>query len=303
MSSMKVDFGPRIGADPELFVSNKEGRITPVCGLVGGTKSNPIPVDPTLLIPNGMKNVRMKGSEGVFAYQEDNVAFEFNIPACATAESFMYSINGMIAWLHNFLATKGLSPVFQNRHAFSPLDLMHPLAAEIGCSSDNDAYAQPGRFERQPFQIHDLGLHRFCGGHIHVQYNKNNVPPHIFAQFMDVVACLPFLSWDKQQERRKFYGKPGIYRDKPYGIEYRTLSNFWLKDEFRKYLGVLGENVLQLALAANGGEKQLKGAYKQIPWYDVQSAINRENPKEAEEIVQHVSRITNMYIQLPRGLD
>jgi hypothetical protein len=31
-------------------------------------------------------------------------------------------------------------------------------------------------------------------------------------------------------ERRKLYGGAGAYREKDYGFEYRTLSNFWVFD-------------------------------------------------------------------------
>ena len=30
-------------------------------------------------------------------------------------------------------------------------------------------------------------------------------------------------------DRRQLYGSPGAHRPKPYGVEYRVLSNYWLK--------------------------------------------------------------------------
>jgi hypothetical protein len=42
-------------------------------------------------------------------------------------------------------------------------------------------------------------------------------------------VILPFEKyWDKDTERRKLYGKPGAFRPKPYGCEYRVLSNAWV---------------------------------------------------------------------------
>jgi hypothetical protein len=50
-------------------------------------------------------------------------------------------------------------------------------------------------------------------------------------RLMDIfvgMASVPFDQDPLQVERRKHYGRAGEFRIKPYGIEYRTLSNFWL---------------------------------------------------------------------------
>ncbi len=39
--------------------------------------------------------------------------------------------------------------------------------------------------------------------------------------------------YDKDTERRGMYGKAGAFRPKPYGVEYRTLSNAWLSNDER----------------------------------------------------------------------
>ena len=45
---------------------------------------------------------------------------------------------------------------------------------------------------------------------------------------MDLFLGCPSIILDKDNKRRELYGKAGAYRNKPYGVEYRTLSNFWL---------------------------------------------------------------------------
>ncbi len=46
---------------------------------------------------------------------------------------------------------------------------------------------------------------------------------------LDYFLGIPSLLLDKDEERRHLYGKAGAFRPKPYGVEYRVLSNFWLK--------------------------------------------------------------------------
>ncbi len=41
---------------------------------------------------------------------------------------------------------------------------------------------------------------------------------------------MPAIILDKDKVRTRNYGKPGNFRPKPYGMEYRTLSNFWIND-------------------------------------------------------------------------
>jgi len=47
---------------------------------------------------------------------------------------------------------------------------------------------------------------------------------------MDVFLGLFSLFFDSDTKRREMYGKAGAFRPKSYGVEYRTLSNVWLKD-------------------------------------------------------------------------
>jgi hypothetical protein len=51
-------------------------------------------------------------------------------------------------------------------------------------------------------------------------------------KIMDIVAGNTFVLIDRDKDnavRRKKYGRAGEYRVKPYGLEYRVLSNFWLR--------------------------------------------------------------------------
>jgi hypothetical protein len=61
---------------------------------------------------------------------------------------------------------------------------------------------------------------------------------------LDLRLAVPSLIWDKDKKRRLLYGKAGCFRPKPYGMEYRTLSNAWLNPAIphvRKF--IFGETI------------------------------------------------------------
>lgn len=313
------DYGPRIGADPEVFVTTA-GEIVPVCGKIGGTKQKPLiisaqikehygeEIHEDILRRVGRRNVDREDDPlkiiGDYAVQEDNVMLEFNIPACPTYDGFRRSIEKMHDYLTNWLRdTKQLGISWGRPECqFQREELeKFPQALQIGCMSDYYAYGPKNNLKREPFKPEQFGNMRFCGGHIHLQYNQNNVPDYVMAQFMDLVAALPFLEFDKQRARRLFYGQPGIFRKKEYGIEYRTLSNFWLADEFRtKLLGSLADNVLELGRKANENPEFLNNLYGKIPWEEVQTAIRNEDIKKGKEIVGE-ARLMGLLINTKNG--
>jgi hypothetical protein len=53
------------------------------------------------------------------------------------------------------------------------------------------------------------------------------------AKWMDLLLAVPSVLLDNDKQRRKVYGKAGAFRKKEYGLEYRTLSNFWISSEER----------------------------------------------------------------------
>ena len=56
--------------------------------------------------------------------------------------------------------------------------------------------------------------------------------PLLAVKILDIVVgntCVIMDRAPSQVERRKVYGRAGEYRLPAHGIEYRTLSNFWLR--------------------------------------------------------------------------
>ncbi len=194
-----------IGCDPEFFLKYGDKTISAI-GVVGGSKDAPRPI----------------GSG--CAVQEDNVAVEFCIPPAESCEQFynsiMYSLDTIMKEL-----PEGLSFKHTASEVFDDDQLDNPQALEFGCDPDYNAWT--GTKNPKP-KATDKAL-RSAGGHVHI--GVNDVDPIQLIRAMDLFVGVPSIKLDSDTRRRELYGKAGCYRPKPYGAEYRTLSNFWIWDK------------------------------------------------------------------------
>lgn len=199
-----------LGADPEVFLRNNTG-VKSVIGKIGGTKEYPRPL--------------VQLGEG-FAVQEDNVALEFNIPPSASKADFVKNIALATGYLEQLVKDMhGLT--FDNRSAVSfPQEEMEDDAAFVfGCDPDFNAWSGGAR---NPKPRATDQLLRSCGGHVHI--GSAGVNPIDATKRLDLFLAVPSTIMDKGLLRKQLYGKAGAFRPKPYGMEYRVLSNYWIFD-------------------------------------------------------------------------
>lgn len=212
--------GFTFGADPELFVKDDKGRFQSASSFLPGTKEEPYAVD---------------GG----AVQVDGVAAEFNINPASSFTEFNDNINRVQAELQKFLPP-GWKYVIASSAVFDEdvWDTIDDAAKELGCSPDTNAWTG----EYNPIPVYEANPRMRCaGGHVHVGFpgveGEDGTDLQHIMNCRDLVKQLDWylgawsLTKDKDTIRRELYGKAGACRYKSYGVEYRTLSNFWLKDE------------------------------------------------------------------------
>lgn len=202
---MQVNF--KIGADPELFIT-KDGKYVSAVGLIGGSKDCPRPI-----------------TKDGHAVLEDNVAVEFNIPPAKTFAEFRSHITKVLDHLRSELP--GFEFSKESAVSFPKEELNTPQAHEFGCEPDYDAW---NMVENRKPNAEDKNL-RSCGGHVHVGSDVALGNPVATIRAMDLFLGVPSVKLDNGKLRRNLYGKAGCFRPKPYGVEYRTLSNFWIFDD------------------------------------------------------------------------
>lgn len=197
----------RCGADPEIFLKDPAGKHISAIGYIMADKWNP------LQIPDMPKG---------FTLQEDNVSLEYGIPPAASAEEFIYHIKAVMEkskeWVPG-LQFSNLSCV-----VFPEDQMEHPLAHIFGCEPDYCAWT--GKDNPKPQPPHPFM--RSAGGHVHIETKED---PWQVVKAVDLYLGVPSVLMDKGEERKQLYGKAGACRIKPYGPEYRTLSNFWIFED------------------------------------------------------------------------
>lgn len=254
-----------VGCDPEIFVQ-RDGKFLSAHGLIQGDKRNP------QRVPKG-------------AVQVDGMALEFNIDPAATEKQFVGNVKSVMATLASMVPEYNLvaTPVAH----FDPAHMAEqpPAALELGCDPDFNAYT--GMANLKPDANRPM---RTASGHIHIGWDKGQDiydPSHIakchaVAKQCDIVLGLASLFYDDDTERRSMYGQAGCVRYKPYGVEYRTLSNAWLQSEER--MGWVFRNTKKLMDMLFSG----KALFQEVQemGVDVQAIINNSDKDAADGLIR-----------------
>lgn len=264
------------GCDPELcIVSNTDGSGVPAWEITEGRKERHYPI-----------YYKIKGLE----VHADGVALEFNIPP-QTKENFTGVVrNAMAAIKETF---PNVSFFNYPELSYNKNHLKHPLALAAGCDPDFCAYDNPILPRILEPNTSEL---RFFGGHLHVGYPKELIPPWALVRVMDALWYLRAISQghDLQGKRRSVYGKAGIFREKSYGVEYRTPSTFWLTK--LRWADSFCVTVFDFLNSLTAQPALYNNWFNSVIWEEVKRAIDTEDmsacSRKYSELTQELSRRT-----------
>lgn len=202
-----------IGTDPEFFLRDSDGNFVSAHDKLPGTKDAPYKV-----------------KHG--AVQVDGLACEFNIDPASSGEEFEHNTHAVLGQLRKMIPKKygfNFNPTVD-----IPKKLFESLpdnCKELGCDPDLNIYLKG--FNKIPKNV----PMRTGSGHIHFGWtNGEDVADEshrrdceYLVQALDFTVERVRFAWDNDTKRQTMYGSRGSYRPKPYGCEYRVLSNAWLK--------------------------------------------------------------------------
>lgn len=250
-----------IGADPEVFAM-KNGVFVSAHGLVRGDKKHPFKVD------NG-------------AVQVDGMALEFNIDPAESEDQFCLNIQSVFDTLKSMVPEYQVvaTPVADFTEEY--LKSQPAEALELGCDPDYNAWTKKENEKPNPKEPF-----RTASGHVHIGWGDGfgiRDSDHLRAcaevtKQMDFFLGLPSLLYDNDVRRRSLYGMAGAFRAKPYGAEYRVLSNAWLNSE--KLMRWVYKNVMA------GMDRLINGEALHEQYGDIQEIINMSKVEEANAIIK-----------------
>ncbi len=252
---------PTIGADVEFFLQEKAtGKIVSAEGHIRGTKEEPFNFDPI---------------SKYFSTSLDNVLAEVTIPPVTCKADFWANINKSRRYVDQNIP-KGLCTVALPAANLDPHWLMTEQAIKFGCEPDFNAYTG---YENNKPECEDPTL-RSCGGHIHIGYeNSNHELNRRIIRALDLYVGVPSVLQEPDNKRKELYGKAGAFRHKDYGVEYRTISNYYLVSKKLTYWAFDAvQNALDFINSGKELEQYLGGV--------IQNTINNNNKTTAAEIVR-----------------
>lgn len=204
-----------LGLDPEFFLVDSKGTPVSAHDIVPGTK----------LEPHKLKHCSV---------QADGTAVEFNTKPTKGRLTFARNIQDALDDLRGIIPKK--YKFHFEPHVVYPkeyFDALPDYAKILGCDPDYNALNHGARNKRPDG---DATTMRTGSAHIHFGWREDadvRDPGHIWdccqvVKNVDRVFQSVKFAWDRDTEREKLYGKPGAFRPKHYGVEYRSLSNAWL---------------------------------------------------------------------------
>lgn len=141
------------------------------------------------------------------------------------------------------------------------MESLRPESKLLGCSPSENIYHDTVRLD----PANTNTLIRSAGGHLHFSANgdygfrtnqlrfalKRDAQETV--KVLDIMLGNTCVLLDREPlaaKRRQYYGRAGEYRLPVYGLEYRTLSNFWLQANWLQHL-VYGIARAAIGVAAN----------------------------------------------------
>lgn len=265
-----------MGMDPEAFITTEKGRI------IGAEKL--------------LKDKKPISAAGVHQFYEQNkiipdgIQIEFNPMPRTCRAQVCYQLVASFRELKKQLDANNMKASFTGviSVAKAELESLDADSRRLGCAPSLNVFDAAATVK-----VRDGYRTRSAGGHLHFGLmgarpdqaaDYPHFQPAVLVPLLDAIlgnTCVMIDTDPKQRIRRRVYGRAGEYRLPPHGLEYRTLSNFWLRSIYlSSFVMGLGRQVISALYYAPKAMTAMLGS---IDMSKVRKAINTNNADLARE--------------------
>lgn len=263
------------GCDPEFFFT-KNGKIT------GAEKV--LPEHGVHYQRGAFGDINGSVTDGESKVIIDGVQAELNPRPDTCRARLGNEISALFRTLYTTMQEKGVEADFHPSVKITQeeMDTLSEKSKQFGCAPSKNA----GGESKMSVTDASKYMYRSAGGHIHLGHRGDDEikavleNPDLLIPVLDIIVGNTCVMIDRDPsniERRKVYGKAGEYRTPPHGIEYRTLSNFWLRS-YQLFSLVMGLSRLAVEICADGHAEKL---LSMVDIAKVRKAINENDAYEA----------------------
>ncbi len=298
-----------LGCDPEFFFADKKGNIV------------------------GSEKVLTKNDKIDRGLVIDGVQAELNPGASYCRQLLAGNISSCFRCLRDALRNRGIDVTVKIDSLVDisrrELDSLSEGCQVFGCDPSTNIYNE-GENKTSTIKVDPKQyLKRSAGGHIHLgnayvnyldkkyaQTDPDIDPsylryhelakriesalkskPDIMVAILDITVGNTCVLLDRSAgnvERRENYGRAGEYRLKPYGIEYRTLSNFWLRSyQLMSFVTGLCRFAVHVVSESTPENNYVEAFLNAVPREDIVRAINENN---VELAMANFKRLEHLFI-------
>lgn len=257
-----------MGCDPELFLTQNGSvigseRVIPETGITSDGRAMP----------------------GII---RDGIQVELNPPANTCRAYLGISIALLLRCLKTQLGTT-------TQVSFDPVvtvpakefEGLSPKSRELGCMPSLNLYDAKATITQEA----STSLVRSAGGHIHLGNLMVKNPPDLIP-LLDIILGNTCVLIDRDPHaaaRRMNYGRAGEYRLPKHGLEYRTLSNFWLRS-YQLTSFVTGMARFAYEVLRSSEKITTSHNNPQTPYHFAQDLLNRVQMSKVVEAINTNNR-------------
>lgn len=296
-----IGSGPTIGADPEVFLVR---RTKAGARIVTGSEKVVPPEGLTTDHFDYNHNPVRKIKKAIVV--RDGVQAELHPHHGTCRAGFAGQLGLCIRALIEASEKAGLEVDFSQVVKITSRELskLSPEAQILGCQPSFNVYGT----EQIAIADGRKVLTRSGSGHIHlgtsiIGSGAMQVSPENLVRVLDRVLGIPSVLLDTDPAaavRRRLYGRAGEYRLPKYGLEYRTLSNFWLRSyvlssfvtgQARVALDICYTSTLKDGVYGyRDVDREMMGRLLNIPDDEVRIAIDKNDVKKAQALYEKYIR-------------